>query len=52
MKAYQYNDTLTFEMTIISKPGRHDNDVYAKMAPEDYLAEAYKRACRVAMKCR
>lgn len=35
-------------MNIESKPRRHENDYYAKMSPEMYLAEVYKRACRVA----
>lgn len=39
---------LTFELTTVSKPGRHENDLYAQMSPEIYLAECYKRACRVA----
>lgn len=39
---------LTFELTTISKPGRHENDAYARMRPEEYITEAYKRACRVA----
>jgi len=43
-----FNDFLTFELTTGSKPGRYENDVYKKLSPEEYLAEAYKRACRVA----
>lgn len=43
---------LNFELTIRSKPERHENDVYAAMEPTAYLAECYKRACRVAMKIR
>ncbi len=43
-----FGDTLIFELTTKSKPDRHDNDVYAKMSPEEYLAAAYARACRVA----
>ncbi|MBQ7638987.1 MAG: TIM barrel protein [Clostridia bacterium] len=41
-----YVGTLTFELKIASKPGRHENDIYALMSPESYLAEIYKRACR------
>ncbi len=41
-----YLDTLTFELTRQSKPGRHENDVYARMGIEDYLATAYERAQR------
>lgn len=39
---------LTFELNIISKPDRHENDPYARMALVDYLTQAYIRACRVA----
>lgn len=41
-------EVLTFELTTKSKPGRYDNDKYAKMPLEDYLTEAFARACRVA----
>jgi sugar phosphate isomerase/epimerase len=41
---------LNFELVIQSKPGRHDNDVYAAMPLELYFTEAYKRACRIAYK--
>lgn len=43
-----YNDILTFELITKSKPDRHENDIYKKMSTEEYLAEAFKRACRVA----
>ena len=43
-----FDGPLTFELTTHSKPGRHDNDKYAKMSAKEYLAEAYARACRVA----
>lgn len=39
---------LNFELVIASKPGRHENDVYGEMPFVRYLAEAYKRACRIA----
>ena len=39
---------LTFELTTQSKPGRHENDKYARMTAAEYLTEAYSRACRVA----
>ena len=39
---------LNFELNITSKPNRHENDVYAQMPLEQYFAEAYKRACRIA----
>ena len=41
-----FRDVLTFELTVKSKPGRHDNDAYGQMPFERYVAEAYKRACR------
>ena len=41
---------LNFELNIGSKPGRHDNDIYTQMPLEQYFAEAYKRACRIAHK--
>lgn len=43
-----FNGNLTFELNIRSKPGRHENDKYAAMPIESYIAEAYNRACRVA----
>lgn len=43
-----FDGPLTFELTTSSKPERHDNDAYARMPLEDYLAAAYARACRVA----
>ena len=43
-----FDGPLTFELTVLSKPDRHENDVYAQMGLEQYVAEAYKRACRVA----
>ena len=43
-----YNGILTFELTRQSKPNRHDNDKYARMPIEEYIAECYARACRVA----
>ncbi len=49
LNRHNYQGVLTFELTTSSKPGRHENDLYAKMPVEEYLAEAYKRACRVAV---
>lgn len=43
-----YDGILTFELNTKSKPNRHDNDKYGKMDINDYIAEAYSRACRVA----
>lgn len=45
-----FQGPLTLELSVISKPGRHDNDHYAQMTPEQYFAQAYARACRLAVK--
>ena len=50
LRACNFDGPLTFELNIGSKPGRHENDAYGLMAPEIYLAECYKRACRVRAK--
>lgn len=50
LKKCGYDGILTFELTTDSKPRRHENDIYAKMEPVEYLTEVYKRACRVAAK--
>ncbi len=44
-----FNDILTFELNVNSKPNRHENDLYMKMSFEEYLSEAYKRACKIAV---
>lgn len=41
---------LNFELNITSKPDRHENDIYTKMLYEEYFAESYKRACKIAYK--
>ncbi len=43
-----FDDILIFELVTKSKPNRHENDIYSQMSFEIYLAEAFKRACRVA----
>ena len=43
-----FDGPLTFELNRDSKPGRHENDVYAATPLRDYLAEAHARALRVA----
>lgn len=43
-------EILNFELNITSKRGRHENDVYAQMPLEQYFAESYKRACRIAFR--
>ncbi len=48
LRRINYNGALTMELTIKSKPGRHDNDKYAAMPLEQYFAECYARACRIA----
>lgn len=45
-----FNDILTFELNNKSKPNRHENDKYFKMPIEEYVAEAYARACRFSCK--
>ncbi len=48
MKKAQKLDILTFELNNTSKPNRYENDKYFKMPVEEYLAEAYVRACKIA----
>ncbi len=48
LKAARRVPILNFELNRVSKPGRHENDVYGKMEPTEYFTEAYKRACRIA----
>ena len=43
-----YNDILTFELKIHNSPNRFDNEKYQNMRIEQYVSEAYARACRVA----
>ena len=43
-----YRGPLTFELNLGSKPGRRDNDKYARMDFADYVTEVYARACRIA----
>lgn len=50
LRASRPLDYLNFELTIHSKPNRHENDGYAAMPLPVYLAEAYKRACRIAVR--
>lgn len=49
LNRHHYHGELTFEVNKHNKPGRHENDVYVKMPMEEYVCEAFKRACRVAM---
>ena len=48
LKKHGCPEFLTLELTICSKKGRYDNDIYAKMDIKDYLSECYKRACKIA----
>lgn len=41
-------EILNLELSITSKPNRHENDCYAQMPLEQYFAESFKRACRIA----
>lgn len=48
LKKARHMDILNFELTIYSKPGRHENDIYWQMSLQQYFTEAYKRACKIA----
>lgn len=48
LNKHGYTGELTFELNLGSKPGRHENDKYRKIPFEEYVTEAYARACRVA----
>lgn len=48
LNKFGFNDILTFELAKNSKPKRHENDKYDAMKPEEYIAEVYARACRLA----
>lgn len=48
LKKYEYKGELTLELCMNSKPDRHENDKYGRMGLEEYLAEVYIRACRIA----
>ena len=50
LKRSKHIPILNFELTVKSKPNRHENDVYAQMTPIQYYTEAYKRACKIAYK--
>jgi sugar phosphate isomerase/epimerase len=45
-----YSGPLTFELSVTSKPGRHENDQYNQMTIEQFFALAYTRAKQVAAK--
>ena len=48
LKCAKAMPVLNFELSIISKPDRHENDVYGQMLLVQYFTEAYKRACKIA----
>ena len=48
LRASKPLEFLNFELNLASKPDRHENDRYGQMPLEQYLAEAYTRACRIA----
>ncbi len=41
---------LNFELSMVSKPNRHENDAYGRLSSEEFFALAYTRACRIAFK--
>lgn len=43
-----YDDILMFEIKPKSQIGRHENDPYTQMSPEQFVTQTYMRACRVA----
>ena len=49
LSRWNADNILTFELTPNSMAGRHENDVYRLLGLEGYVAECYKRACRVAV---
>lgn len=48
LNKHGYDGILTFELNQFSKPNRHENDKYTKMTMEEYIAECYIRACKLA----
>ena len=48
LNRHGYQGVLSFELNNVSKRDRHENDAYGRMTPEEYLTQAYMRACRVA----
>ena len=50
LKASRPLPYLNFELSMVSKPNRHENDLYGKMSYEEFFALAYTRACKIAWK--
>lgn len=48
LKKSRHMDYLNFELSMTSKPERHENDSYKQLGLELYFTEAYKRACKIA----
>ena len=48
LNKWGYDGILTFELKIKNSKNRFDNEKYQNMRIEQYIAEAYARACRVA----
>ena len=49
LEAAGFGGPLTFELNRGSKHGRFDNERYARLSTEEYIARAYAAACRVAV---
>lgn len=47
LKKAKKQETLNFELSLESKPNRHENDRYAAMPMEEYFAEVYRLACDI-----
>ncbi len=47
LKKVNYAGELTFELNMLSKPGRNENDRYSAMGVENYLKEVFIRACKL-----
>ncbi len=52
LRKWNYDGILTFELSQKGQKGRPESDVYRKMTTEEYVVEAYKRACRFAVEFR
>ena len=48
LNACGYNGILSFELNKTNRPNRYDNEKYVKLSYEEYIAEAYARACKLA----
>lgn len=48
LAATGFDGPLTFELKRIARPGRHETDRYMRIPLDEYLAECYMSACRVA----